>query len=434
MNTSRIVQCILLFLVMILAGVCETQCAGLRAGTAEVEITAPVGYPMAGYGARKDVSTGVHDPLFARVLVLKTEQTSVALVSLDMALFFSNRVFTEAKEKYGIDHVIVSCTHTHSGAMPKVSGIFDFESFLKDPWYRRTEDTIIAAIGKASLNLFDARAGAGRGSVYLGHNRRQVNEDGSVTMLWRNTERKPTNPVDPTVRVVRIDDEGGNPRALLVNYACHAVVMGPDNLEFSADYPGYMAAYIKKELGEDCMPLFLQGAAGDINPYHDKEPLTEKGFKAAEEAGVALGEEAVKAARRIRMTEKPVSLKVSEKVLRFSHRYDPEKSSEAGMITVLVNDDIALCGIPGEPFVQHQIDLYRRSQIDNTLFLGYIYAGKGSPFVGYLPTIRAAIEGGYGASYATLLEVGAGERLVDQAVITIYELLGMLPDVPADVR
>ena len=421
-------------ILFICAGAWTVSAGNMQAGTAEVEITAPVGYPMAGYGARKDVSTGIHDPLYARVLVLKAGDTSIALVSLDLALFFSDRVFKEAKEKYGIDHVIVSSTHTHSGPMPKVTNMWDIESFARDPWYSKTEGNIITAIGEASINLFDARIGAGRGSVYLGHNRRQMNEDGSVTMLWRNAERKPTNPVDPTVRIVRVDDADGNPRTLLVNYACHAVVMGPDNLSFSADYPGYMAAYIRKELGNDCVPLFLQGAAGDINPYHDKEPLTEKGFKAAEEAGFALGEEAVRAARRIKTEKKDASIKTTEKTLRFNHRYEPEKSSETGMITILLNGEIALCGIPGEPFVQHQIDLYRRSQLDHTLFLGYVNTGKGSPYAGYLPTIMAALEGGYGAGYATFLEVGAGERMVDQAVISIYELLGMLPDVPGDVR
>jgi hypothetical protein len=390
---------------------------------------------MAGYGARKEVSTGVHDPLYARVLVLRTEETSLALVAADLALFVSGRVIRTVKNEYGLDHVVISCTHTHSGPMPKVENRWDLAAFGRDPWYRETEDKIIAAVGEANESLFTAKIGAGRGRVYIGHNRRQVNDDGTVTMLWRNTERKPTDPVDPAVGVIRIDDMAGTPRALLVNYACHPVVMGPDNLEYSADYPGYMAARIREEFGRQCLPVFLQGAAGDINPYHDKEPLSERGFKAAEEAGTKLGDEAVRAAKRIR-TEAgtDASIKVKEQLITFAHRYEPEKSSEVGIVTVLLNDEIALLGVPGEPFVQFQIDLVRRSQVDHTFFLGYIHFGAGTPFAGYLPTVRAAIEGGYGADYATFLKVGAGERIVDKGIISIYELMGMLPDVPGEVR
>ena len=56
-------------------------------------------------------------------------------------------------------------------------------------------------------------------------------------------------------------------------------------------------------------------------------------------------------------------------------------------------------------------------------------AAKGK-FAGYIPTIEAAMQGGYGANYATHVEVGAGERMVDRAVVWFYEQLGKLRDVP----
>jgi len=43
------------------------------------------------------------------------------------------------------------------------------------------------------------------------------------------------------------------------------------------------------------------------------------------------------------------------------------------------------------------------------------------------------MEGGYGASYATRIEVGAGERIVDGAIIWIYEQLGKLRDLPDEL-
>ena len=51
------------------------------------------------------------------------------------------------------------------------------------------------------------------------------------------------------------------------------------------------------------------------------------------------------------------------------------------------------------------------------------------------PTIRAAAEGGYGgADSDTYLAVGAGERMLDQALIQVYEMLGRLADKPEDLK
>src|SRR5438552_15944064 len=56
----------------------------LRAGAAVVDITPPVGTLMDGYGARQGVSTGIHDPLFCRALVLDDGATRLALAVCDL--------------------------------------------------------------------------------------------------------------------------------------------------------------------------------------------------------------------------------------------------------------------------------------------------------------------------------------------------------------
>ena len=123
---------------VMLVGVCfcksEAAYSGeFLAGTAEVDITAPIGYPMGGYGARKEGAKGIHDPLLARVVLLQTGDVSLALVAVDLVLFFSERILSEAKEKWDIDHVILSCTHTHAGPIPKAKGLLDLAEYSKDP-------------------------------------------------------------------------------------------------------------------------------------------------------------------------------------------------------------------------------------------------------------------------------------------------------------
>jgi hypothetical protein len=98
--------------------------------------------------------------------------------------------------------------------------------------------------------------------------------------------------------------------------------------------------------------------------------------------------------------------------------------------TVLINRRIALVGLPGEPFVDFQMNWRARCPVFDCFFLGYA-----NGYFGYFPTIRAATEGGYGAAgTSTWIEPGAGERMVDHAVIKVYEMLGLLADAPEDAN
>jgi hypothetical protein len=296
-----------------------------------------------------------------------------------------------------------------------------------------------------------ARIGTGYGETLIGHNRRQVQLDGTVRMLWRNATKIPTHPVDPTVGVLRVDDASGKPMAVLVNYSCHPVVFGPDNLRYSADYPGAMAQYVEDQFDKSPICFFLQGAPGDINPYFDKTPLQEDADRLMKETGEQLGQEAVRVARGIttRAPAKP-SLKYSLDTMNFDLRWDAgkimpeiEKRADARtagyyrrslvspvscpVMALLINDEIALMGMPGEPFVEFGINFRERAPVPDAFFVGYA-----NGYYGYFPPLRAAVEGGYGAdSLTTRTEVGAGEAMVNHALVKLYQMLGKLRTVPS---
>jgi hypothetical protein len=98
--------------------------------------------------------------------------------------------------------------------------------------------------------------------------------------------------------------------------------------------------------------------------------------------------------------------------------------------TVLIDRDIALTTMPGEPFVDFQMNWRDRCPVPHALLLGYT-----NGYNGYFPTIAAASRGGYGAASAsTWAEPGAGERMVDNAVVKVYEMLGRLSDLPDDLK
>src|SRR5215468_1358483 len=430
----------------------------LTAGVARADITPPPGVDLWGYSDRKGPATSVLDPLYARALVLDDGRNAVAIVTLDLGRTFGqaqmNLVRERVRREYRINEVMFIASHTHSG--PSIDE--DYENGALPDWERRALDKIAQAIGEARGRMVEARIGVGFGQTIIGHNRRMVQSDGSVKMLWRNSTGQTGGPIDPTVGVIRVDDKQGNPIAILVNYACHPVVFGPDNLRYSADYSGAMARLVEKsfDCDKDKGPIcfFLQGAPGDINPMMDKTPLAVNADVEMRRVGEQLGREVARVSHSIKtdVAANPEIAYLSEEIpfknrwriealkevilAAYGPSYGPKVISRyqrymkdpilAPVTTLVINRQIALVGLPGEPFVGLQLSLKQRSPAPATFMCGYT-----NGYIAYFPTIRDAVVGGYGANNVTTrVEIGAGERMVDRGLIHIYRILGMLKDKP----
>ncbi len=377
--------------------------AEYRAGLARVDITPPVGHEMGGYSARTHGATGTHDPLYATVLVLESGANSIALITCDLRSFVSTRLGK---------NVLISSSHTHSGPLT-------WE--LRSPWYTQTEDKMLNAIAEARKNMFPATLQIATGEIYLGHNRRKANGE----MWWRNAEALPSHPLDPTVNALVIKDIQGKIKAVLVNYACHPSILGPDNYEYSADYPGAMRRQIESQL-PGAKALFIQGGAGDINPYHDKEPVATQ-FQAVEEAGQRLGKYVVSILKKTEPVTGP--LRTYSEVLDVKNRWRPNETIPIGWTAGAFGNSFCFASLPGEPFVEFQLTLRAKSECANSMLFGYTTSNQGA-WAGYLPTIQAAVQGGYGADYNTTVAVGTGEQLIDRAVVKLFELRGLLKELP----
>ena len=450
----RVSKAVLAGWVLALGVAASAQTGGLRAGVAKVEITPPPGEKMWGYFDRQAGATGTLDPLFARVLVLEAGEKRLALVVLDLGRAFGpaqlERLRDTARRASGISYVLVQATHTHAG--PVI--LDEYPGNAIPAWETAALEKVAKAIDEARQRTVDAKLGTGNGVAYIGYNRIRVNPDARVTMFWTNPMRVPTTPVDPTVSVLRVDAADGKPLAILVNYACHPVVFGPDNLQYSADFPGVTTKTVEQAFDGGPLCLFLQGAAGDVNVYDATTPLGQDAVKKRDWSGERLGQEAIRVAKRIQTHVDPqASLDFAEDVTTFRLRWDLARFRQAllaaygqkifdtfaagiteevkaPVATVLINKRIALMTMPGEPFVDFQINWRDRCPVRDAFFLGYA-----NGYVGYFPTIRAASLGGYGAASATSwVEVGAGERMVDHAVARVYEMLGRLSDVPEELK
>ncbi len=102
-------------------------------------------------------------------------------------------------------------------------------------------------------------------------------------------------PIDDQIALFRVDDERGRARAVIINYACHPTVLGPDNLLVTGDFPAYTIGEVETALGPGSVALFINGTQGNISVGHSSE-LSAIGiitpgrtFERAAEIGVALG-------------------------------------------------------------------------------------------------------------------------------------------------
>ena len=430
----------------------DSNGAVLRAGVAKVDITPPPGQRLWGFAARVDPASGVLDPLYARVLVLEGGGKCVALVALDLGRPFGPaslaRLRAAAAKSSGISYVLVAASHTHSGPVIKD----EYPPQQTPFWESVAIEKITQAIATAQARAEEARVGTGYGTAYIAHNRRRLNADGTITWFDRNLTRLPTSPVDPTVSVLRVDASDGRPLAVLVNYACHPVILGPDNLSYSADYPAVMSRRVEHELGGEPLCFFLQGAPADLNPYYAVTPIAEDATRWRDWTGERLGHEAARVAKSISTKAEAPSLDFAEDPISFRLRWKPDDFRAAlarfgevfledfgpttheelhlPVATLLLNKRIAFMTVPGEAFVEFQINWRDRCPVRDAFFLGYA-----NGYFGYFPTIVAAAQGGYGGADATAwIEVGAGERMVDHAVISIYKMLGRLPDAPLETE
>ena len=406
---------------------------GLQVGAARRDITPREPVPMWGYGDRHDaLSVGVLDPLYADALVIQAGGKKIAIVGLDLgrapAEASLQRIRQRIKEQAGIENSIIAGSHTHHGPVLELTdregkGKGRFDAALR--YYSQMEDGIVAAIVEANARLAPARMAVG--SMQLeGFNRN------------RHTKIEP-KPSDRELAVMRFDDTAGKPVAIVVNFAAHPTMLPAGMLKFSADYVGALKAEVTKETG--AAAIFMQGAAGD-------QSVNEGANKGYQAFGQALAREAVKLAQSLSPEEVAhASLDCREERLRFSARTDfanplvkaayqkaffpelvPNYIDEYAdgirprLTVALLNGDIALVGVSGEFFSNHAIRLKQRARVKQLFFFGYA-----NGYHQYFPTIEAVAEGGYGADNAVSpAAVGAGEEVMNTALIRIYQMLGRI--------
>ncbi len=412
--------------------------ANLKAGIGRSIITPRVGAALVGYFNRPGPSTGIHDDLNARAVVLDDGSTAIALCSVELCWLAGvtvQAIRAAAAKRCALlpENIFIFAIHTHSGPAPQ----------NESDWDRPLPELVADAIVQAYESRADARLAAGFGQLF-GYN---------INRRWLN------RPADPSVGVMRIDRADGTPLAVLGNYACHAVVLGYDNLLISADWPGYASRALEADLGHDCVVLFSQGGSGDVNPltetvrqklaagypvttigylttYYGQHGVTntpdwwnieDRGggtFLEAETLARAYSAEVMRVWRTLTPnpnlplwvervivdgslgSDEPPPTGMSEGHRQLLRDFDV-KSME---ITLLGIGDVVLLGQPGEAFTENAVEFRKTCQQMGYCCPLFVTYANGS--YAYMPPANAFVEGGYEVDWA--LRMGISRHVQDR--------------------
>ena len=420
----------------------------LQAGLGITTITPPMGVEMSGYGyylnRRCD---GVMADLYSKALVLDDGDTRVAIVAndiigVDKDITSRTRALVEANTGIPPEHVLLACSHTHSGpATIFLRGCGEVDRPYVEMLIRLMASAVMMA--NSALEPVTMRVGSGH-LDNMSHNRVVQG-----------------SPIDPEVGVVSFYREDSRLLAVLANFSCHSVTLGGGNRKISPDYCGATANIVESIFPESKM-LFLQGSCGDVNPRMRGAPeqagtllagevlktivtsdevenvtlsaaskliglplvppdisevrRTLEVNKAKLESTDTQGSELVEARFLTDWAESMFARLTDAKGLRLKKLSGEPETKLNTEIQVIKLGNIALACNPSELFTEFALKIKQQAKM-KTFNIGYA-----NDFVGYIPDRGDFERGGYAAARVPLIcdnfpfEVDVGDVLVEEVI------------------
>lgn len=237
----------------------------LSAGFARVDVTPVMGTGIPGYFKPRFVE-GVLDELEINALALSCGETKSILLSMDhegIKREIAAEFRAHISEVTGIpaEHIFIHATHTHTGGNLVKDSANEFDR----EYYQRVYYKMADAARLAVADLKPARMGYGTGTApNIAFLRRFRMKDGSIrTNPGVNNPDilEPLGRIDEQVCVLRFDRKEAED-IVLVSFACHPDTVG--GCKVSADWPGFLRRTVEKAL-DHTKCIFFNGAEGDVN-------------------------------------------------------------------------------------------------------------------------------------------------------------------------
>lgn len=439
----------------------------LKIGIAQVDYTPRTGLPLQGNFRDDYAARGVHDPLFSKAIVIENRSgEKVALVSLDICMVDRDNAAFMREQIYratGIppERILIAATHTHSGPALKQSG---FHPKSLDADVAKLLKKAASSVGAADRNMKSSELRVGYAEESrISFTRRLACKDGRTHMNWEKLDPdfvvKALGEIDPQVIALAVH-QGGNPRAVAVNFGLHPAILAGDNWLYSADYPGYLSEALRKISGGNLNALFFNGCCGNVNHIDYSDPLQGRGYQMTQRVGYMLAAAVQEAlaksvaikgdtisvsserltVKRLKISEK--QRKWSEEVLKnakgkqikgqvdglpdvyyanlYQEMYRKQHEDDRIEIMAIRIGDLGMAGLPGESFYEFGLEIKKRSPAKHTMVIELV-----NDSVGYIPTKTSFRQGGYEPSIgSTMYQPGTGEAMARQAIRQLNELFG----------
>ena len=442
----------------------------LMVGYARVNVTPMLGIRLKGY-FRTRRAEAVLDELEICAIALACGETKLVAIAMDVVNFF-NEVADELRQHIAeanglpLEAVYLHATHTHTGPFL----LRDAEDPLEQDYYRSIYHKMADVAKFALADLKPAKMGYATGMApEVAFIRRYKMKDGTTQTnpgIGNPDVAGPIGVADHRVNVLRFNREGGD-TVILGNYGNH-----PDTIsgnKISADWPGFVRRQVEQAIpNSKC--IFFNGAQGDVNHWNVRPsfPTDELMFDAGEmQRGHEFSQSVARAITGTilqqydRARYMPVdSIRIKQRVIQIpSNRPKPEEMPEAfkinelyeagrgdeipytGMMwTTMVADarrkirlehgpdyyemlltgiaigNIALMGIPGEPFSGIGMGIKKAPGWDLVLPTCQTNGSNG-----YFPMQDAYDEGGYEARVSRF-KAGVAERIIAESIDLLNQL------------
>lgn len=437
----------------------------LYAGFHCVEITPPLGQMIPGYYYAR-YADGIADPLRLRAaalvcgdekaVIFNCESQGIRAAAFDM---IKKRV-AEACD-ISEDAIIINCVHAHTTFRITAAEVGQGEISEQDIFllrlYQQFADCARLAFENLKPCTMLCATGEAKGIAFV---RRYRMADGTARTNPPARDPNIVGPIDTPderVRVIRLQREGEK-EILMVSFGTHADTIG--GTKYTPDWPGYLVNVLNGALEGQVHTMFLLGAEGNCGTRNAMNPdPTPKGVERAKK----FARRVAGAILRVYDTAEPMQCDV----LRCAHKYvqigkndyDPaqlpmveeivkiyrEKGDKAPELSAFPMKhqealrikanlsrpeffnlrisgirigDLAVIGIPGEPFSTIGMEIIEKSDFPMTLVLACTNGHEG-----YYPDAKAYTEPGYSYERASSpFAADCGPVLIKGALAVLNEL------------
>lgn len=408
----------------------QSNASNLTANVSSIDITPPLEmkYTLGGYGKRMNApAEGIHDRIWAKVLILKEGDKKYAIVTIDI-LGLPNNVKPDLLKRISSlawtkENIMLLPSHSH-GSLEMAA--LNSKNLLNNPQIGVFQPELLEFI-LDKLEVLIKDADKNYKSVKIGTKSKKI--DG----LNRNRRGDPN--VDNELMVTRVDLKNGNPMAVLVNWTAHPTFIGGSDMLVSAEWPGYLQSELQNLIGGGVTAMYYNGAEGDQSPILDTpgnayEKVEIYGKQVANKAFNIYSEIQPKKVEKFNFSYNTIQLPEHKAHPTFMETGGEEYGLDENTVKIVMNmlgptevglgavriDDFVISGIPGE--MTAVLGLKVKKAIKNKEIKYAAIGGLANEWISYILTSDQYINGAGYESSVSFYGSGLGEIISDEVIKT----------------